>query len=222
MQPFLFVIRILYWINKAINFVEMKQNFEERKLQYLEQVELAYNPPSQKTIWKKPVPVYNELWQYSRKCKGSDVIDEQIIIKRNQSWLFIPVFLFVTIAFNIIEWPNTSWFRALSSLIWFIILVVVVKLLGRLSGKKSLILIDTTGILFLSSNDSIKWHHLLRADIKELTENDLTTESVVLQAYDEKHDYFRAFEIDVTKLNVDIYELAHYIEHFNTQKLNSN
>ncbi|MES2775351.1 MAG: hypothetical protein V4722_14350 [Bacteroidota bacterium] len=196
----------------------MEKNFEARRKGWLEKIELEYYPPPAKSIWSKPVPVYKELWEYSRKYNGPDITEERIVVRQNRQWLVFPTLMIVVFGSQLIESPEANWLKCLLNLSGFFLIMWFVKWTKKIPGRKSLLTLDRTGIMLMDENFLVKWEHILRIDVKEISDSESTTQFIVIQAYDEAYDYFRPIAIDPSVLTTNLETLSFYIEHFKNRR----
>jgi hypothetical protein len=172
----------------------MNSTLEERKLRYIEAVEIEFLP-TEKTWWQHPPPAFHDTKDYASHYDKAVNTAEPVIIKRvGKQWMIVTVMLIV--AFLLLYLLAENEFGFVQALFLVLLLIVV---LPRLLDNKALIRISRESIWLYKEDKEIRWEHVLLTYIKIVQEENLSY-FFIIHYYDDRLDEFHQLEMELNEL----------------------
>jgi hypothetical protein len=164
---------------------------EERKLRYIQEVEVKQLPP-EKTWWQYPPPAYHLTKNYATQYDKPISTEEPVVIKRvRKEWMIVTIMLFVAAFLLYLVGENKFGFGQV--LVLILILVVVMP---RLLDNPPLIMISRDSIWFYNEKKEIPWKHVLLTNIK-IAHEEKYSYSFIIHYYDDADDEFHELELEL-------------------------
>lgn len=167
----------------------MSATLEERKLRYIQEVEIK-QLPAEKTWWQYPPPAYHLTKNYATQYDKPINTEEPLIIKRvRKEWMIVTIMLFVAAFLLYLVGENRL---GVGQILVLIILLIVV--LPRLLDNPALVMISRDSIWFYHEKKEIPWKHVLLTYIK-ITQEEKFSYFFIIHYYDENLDEFHQLEM---------------------------
>lgn len=195
----------------------MREELEEDKLNYLQQIDKEYSGEGRK--WWERQHTYTSTVEYSRRYIPKQEIPAAIDVRKRIGWIlilpifFITPYLLAAILDKLIE-PESGIFNLIANIVTVVGTISFTAWASAVPGNEVSLRLTIHGIWIGKVNHLVKWNYLLRSDIKVWESGDSKTSCLTLHFYDERHNVFRAYEIDMAKLAISEEKLSFYIEHF--------
>jgi hypothetical protein len=172
----------------------MNFSLEERKLQYIQQIEAEYTP-AEKNYWQHPPPVYSLTADYAARYDKPLITGEPLIIKKTKKEGPV-VTVMVVVAALLLYMLGKKEFGFLYVAFLLFLLIVVLPLL---LNNKTVMRVDREGVWTYKENKTILWKNILLPYIKQVHEEDVK-QFLVVHYYDAVTDEFRSCDIELNGL----------------------
>lgn len=167
----------------------MSATLEERKSQYIEAVQMEYQPP-EKTFWQPTPPSYNSTKNEALSYNKPIDPEEPLIIKRTKKeWMIGLVMLIVAALLLYLLGEDQFGFAQ-----FLVAVLLLVFVLPRLLDNTALIRISRESIWLYKEDKEIRWESVLLTVIKTIHEEN-PFHFFIIHYYDESLDEFHQLEI---------------------------